>query len=345
MHGGAHTLSVVIPVFNEQAVLPEFHRRLGAVLDNLPCDSEILFVNDGSSDASVETIGLLRTLDPRVALLDLSRNFGKEAAMSAGLAHAVGDAIVVIDADLQDPPELIPQLYQLWKDKGYDVVYAQRISRAGETWLKRTSAAGFYRLMQRVGRVKLPPNTGDFRLLSRRAVESLNRLPERRRFMKGLFAWIGYPQIAVQYHREPRFAGKTKWNYLALWNLSIEGITGFTTAPLKVATYLGLAVAFFALAYGLVIIYRTLVYGTDVAGYPSLLVVILFLGGAQLTSLGVLGEYVARIFEESKNRPIYLVQSYLPALGLARASGEGKPSSELAPEGADLRRGSAIIHA
>lgn len=311
--GAVPCISVVVPLLNEQAVLPEFHARLTAVAETLPYAFEILYVDDGSSDRTVEIIRAFRAGDPRVGLLILSRNFGKEAAMTAGLDVARGDAVILIDADLQDPPELIPDLVQPWAESGADVVYAQRLSRAGEPWHKRLSAAAFYRLMQHVDRARLPPNVGDFRLLSRRAVEGIKQLRERHRFMKGLFAWVGYRQKAVPYNREPRFAGSSKWNYVALWNFSIEGITGFTTAPLKVATYLGLLVALFAVVFGFKIIYDTLVHGNDVPGYPSLMVVILFLGGVQLVTMGILGEYVGRIFDESKQRPLYLVQDHLEA--------------------------------
>ena len=228
--------------------------------------------------------------------------------MTAGLDYARGDAAVVMDADLQDPPELIPALVKHWAEDGYDVVYAQRQSRAGEPALKRFGAYSFYRLMNRMSRFKVPEDTGDFRLLSRRAVEGLKDLREHHRFMKGLFSWIGYRQTAVPYHRDPRAAGKSKWTYVGLWNFSIEGIAGFTTAPLKFATYFGLAVAVVAFAFGAKIIFDTLIFGSDVPGYPSLMVVTLLLGGIQLVTFGVLGEYVGRIFTESKHRPLYLIQ-------------------------------------
>ncbi len=228
-------LTIVIPAYNEQEVLPEFHRRLSAVLASTPMSAEIIYVNDGSQDETLKLMHQLHNEDDRVAVLDLSRNFGKEIALTAGLHRATGDAVVVIDADLQDPPELIPRLIEQWC-AGYDVVYAQRTRRDGESWIKRVTASGFYRLMQRVGHVKIPRDTGDFRLLSRRAVEALNIIVEQHRFMKGLFAWIGFRQKAVPYERAPRFAGKTKWNYWKLWNFAIEGITSFTIAPLKFAT-------------------------------------------------------------------------------------------------------------
>ena len=304
-------LSVVVPAYNEEQSLAEFHKRLSAVLDGVDGASEILYVNDGSSDDTLALLNTLRESDPRVGIIDLSRNFGKEVALTAGLDHARGEAVVVIDADLQDPPELIPEFIERWK-QGYDVVYAQRASREGESWLKKLTAHVFYRLIQRISRVRIPADTGDFRLLSRRAVEALKRLPEQHRFMKGLFAWIGYAQVAVPYHRDRRFAGKSKWSYWRLWNLAVEGITSFTIAPLKIATYAGLFTALAAFVYGLVIIYKTLVYGNPVAGYPSLMAVILFLGGVQLMTIGIIGEYLGRMFDETKGRPLYLVKDYRP---------------------------------
>jgi len=305
-------LSIVVPAFNEENVLPQFHRRLTSVLDGLEASAEVVYVSDGSTDATVEVIRRLRASDPRVGLIDLSRNFGKEIAMTAGLDHAVGDAVIVIDADLQDPPELIPELVKEWQN-GYDVVYAKRAARDGEGLLKKLTAHAFYRLIHRVSRVKMPKDTGDYRLLSRRAVDSLNQLREQHRFMKGLFAWIGYPQKAVPYRRDPRFAGESKFDYWRLWNFALEGITSFTTAPLKIATYFGLAVAAMAFLYALWIVYKTLIYGDPVQGFPTLMVVILFLGGAQLSFIGILGEYLGRMFDEAKRRPLYFVNRYEPS--------------------------------
>jgi glycosyltransferase involved in cell wall biosynthesis len=247
-----------------------------------------------------------------VAFVDLSRNFGKEIALTAGLDHACGDAVVVIDADLQDPPELIPELIEEWR-KGYDVVYARRTARAGESFLKKATSRLFYRFMQGLGRVKIPVDTGDYRLLSRRAVDALRQLRETHRFMKGLFAWIGYAQTAVDYHRDARFAGETKWTYWQLWNFALEGITSFTTTPLKVATYLGLMTSLGSFTYALFVIYKTLAFGEPVQGYPSMMVVILFLGGIQLMSLGVIGEYLGRMFNEAKDRPLYFINSFNPS--------------------------------
>ena len=307
-----YTLSVVVPVYNEAEVLPEFHRRMAAVLQGLDCAYQILYVDDGSEDDSARWLAELRARDSSVALLELSRNFGKEVALSAGLDHATGDAVVVIDADLQDPPELVNRFIEEWQN-GYDVVYAQRSERLGESALKRFSAYWFYRLINRLSDVDIPRDVGDFRLLSRRAVDALNSLPERHRYMKGLYAWIGYPQKAVSYVREPRAAGTTKWNYWRLWNLALEGITSFSDIPLKVATYMGLLTSTGAFLYGLVMIVRTLIWGNPVPGYPSLVVIVLFLGGVQLICLGVIGEYLARTYTESKARALYFVKGYHPA--------------------------------
>jgi polyisoprenyl-phosphate glycosyltransferase len=308
--GECGLLSIVVPVYNELDVLPEFHRRLSAVLESLSLRSEVIYVNDGSSDGSLQAMQTLQNGDARVAILSLSRNFGKEIALTAGLDHVRGNAAIVIDADLQDPPELIPVLVEAWRD-GNDIVYASRRERYGETWLKRTTAKLFYRLMRHVGEVSIPEHTGDFRLLDRRCLNALATCRERRRFMKGLFAWLGFRQSAIFYDRAPRFAGKTKWNYWRLWNLAIEGITSFTILPLKLSTYFGLLTALMAMAYGLFIICRTLTLGRQVPGYASLIVTILFLSGMQLTAIGVIGEYVGRIFIEAKGRPLYIVDCYL----------------------------------
>ncbi len=310
---GNFLLSVVVPVYNEQEVLLEFYDRLTNVLNNINTENwEIVFVNDGSTDHSLDILISLKRKNQRIAIVDLSRNFGKEIALTAGLDYASGDAVVVIDADLQDPPELIPEFVAAWLE-GYDVVYGKRMKREGETFMKKLTAFLFYRVLQRASSIKIPEDTGDFRLLSRRAVDALRELREHHRFMKGLFAWIGFPQKSILYKRDPRFAGSTKWNYWRLWNLAIEGITSFTIGPLKIATYLGLTTAAFSFVYGSYIIIRTLLYGRDVPGYPSLVVIILFLGGIQLIALGVIGEYLGRVFNETKNRPLYLVNQFLPS--------------------------------
>ena len=310
----APSISVVVPAYNEQEVLATFHARLAPVMDGLGLAWEVVYVNDGSRDRTLEEVLRLRAADPRVALVNLSRNFGKEIALTAGLDHArATDAVVVIDADLQDPPEVIPDLVAAWR-QGFDVAYAKRRAREGETWLKKATASAFYRMMRRIGgRVELPSDTGDFRLMSRRALDSLLALREQHRFMKGLFAWVGYPSTPVLYDRAPRAAGETKWNYWRLWNLSLEGVTSFTVGPLKIATYLGLVTAIVAAFYGALIVFRTLVWGNPVAGYPSLMAVVLFLGGVQLMTLGIIGEYLGRVFNETKGRPLYVTERHLPS--------------------------------
>jgi glycosyltransferase involved in cell wall biosynthesis len=306
-------LSVVVPAYNEEAVLTQFHERLKAVLAQLPLDHEVIYVNDGSRDRTLTILEELHAKDASVGVINLSRNFGKEAAMTAGLDLARGNAAVVIDADLQDPPELIAEFVRVWREEGYDVVYATRESRAGESWVKRSTASAFYWVMSKVSDVAIPRDTGDFRLMSRRALDALKGLREHHRFMKGLFAWVGFPSKAVLYERDPRFAGESKWNYLKLWNFSLEGITGFSIAPLKIATYLGLLISVFAAILGTQIILETLLYGADVPGYPSLFSAVLFFGGVQLFFLGIIGEYLGRVFNESKRRPLYLIQDQLEA--------------------------------
>ena len=305
-------LSIIVPAYNEEEGLPKFHERLTAVLARLQMNSEIIYVNDGSRDGTLAVLRRLRASDSRVAIVDLSRNFGKEIAVTAGLDHSTGAAVVLIDADLQDPPELIPRLVEEWQG-GFDVVYATRMSREGESGIKKATAYLFYRVINQISRVKIPADTGDYRLLSRRAVEALGKLREQHRFMKGLFTWIGYPQKGVPYHRDSRYAGTTKWNYWKLWNFALEGITSFTIGPLKMATYLGLATAVAAFVYAGIVIAKTLLYGDPVAGYPSLMVVILFLGGVQLITVGIMGEYIGRMFDESKQRPLYFINDYQPA--------------------------------
>ena len=308
-------LSVVVPVFDEQTVVAEFNRRAQEALRSLPVACELLYVNDGSRD---DTPGILRSLWQQydnISVIDLSRNFGKEAAMTAGLDHATGDAVVIIDADLQDPPELIPELVRMFEAGDYDVIYAQRASRSGETLPKRISAHFFYRIIGGLTGINIPPDTGDFRLMGRQAVEALRQLREHHRFMKGLFAWIGFRQAALRYDRDARFAGTSKFNYWRLWNFSLEGITSFTTAPLKVAAYVGLFTSLVAALYGIVIVIRTILFGNPVAGYPSLLVVVLFLGGLQLLTLGIIGEYLGRIFNEAKHRPLYFVRERVARRG------------------------------
>lgn len=303
-------LTVVVPAYDEAAGIDAFHARLMRALDALDLSCSVLYVDDGSTDATWARVCALHALDPRVRGLRLSRNFGKELAMTAGLDAAEGDAVVVIDADLQDPPELIDQFVARWRD-GFDVVYGRRLERRGESWLKRVTASLFYRLIGRLSDTPIPADTGDFRLMSRSAVEALKSLRERQRFMKGLFAWVGFRQVALDYHRDPRHAGRSKFSYWRLWNFALEGFTSFSTLPLRMATYVGLLTAGVAFLAGSWVILKTLLWGDPVAGYPSLMVVILFLGGIQLMALGIAGEYLGRLYMESKGRPLYLVQQAL----------------------------------
>jgi polyisoprenyl-phosphate glycosyltransferase len=323
-------LTVVVPAYNEEAVLADFHRRVVRVLDSLPLDSAVLYIDDGSTDATWPAIEALLARDARVRALKLSRNFGKEVALTAGLDHVIEGAAVVIDADLQDPPELIPQLVAQWQ-AGYDVVYATRSARAGETQFKKLTAAAFYRAMERLSDTPLPRDTGDFRLLSRRALDALGRLRERQRFMKGLFAWIGYRQTAVHYQRDPRQAGRTKWNYWRLTQLAIEGITSFSTAPLKLATWVGMGSSLLAFLYGLWVLAKSVIWGDPVRGYPTLMLVILFLGGVQLLALGVIGEYLGRSYAESKQRPLYFIEEERYGSAQPAELADATPALDVAP--------------
>ena len=301
-------ISILIPAYNEEAVLDKLYERLKKLADTVTkYELEFFFVNDGSRDNTLEIIKTFAKRDKRVSYLNLSRNFGKETAMIAGLDHVSGDATVIIDADLQDPPELIPEMIKHWEE-GYDDVYAKRKSRAGESWVKKRTSELFYKILQRSTRITIQRDTGDFRLLDRRCVEALKQLRESQRYTKGMFSWVGYKKKEILYDRDPRAAGETKWNYLKLSELAIEGITSFTTAPLRLSSLLGLIVSVCAFFYIVVVVVKTLVYGDDAAGYPSLMAVVLFLGGVQLLSLGIIGEYIARIFNETKNRPLYFVE-------------------------------------
>lgn len=300
-------ISVVTPFFNEAANVRPLYQRLHAMFEQAGEQWELVCVNDGSRDETLLELLAIQAADERVRVIDLSRNFGKEAALTAGLDFARGAAVIPLDADLQDPPEFIPTLLSKWRE-GFDVVNAVRGSRAGDDWLKRSTAHGFYRMFNRLSDVEIPADTGDFRLIARPALDALKRLPERRRFMKGLFAWVGFRTASVMYQRAPRNAGKTSWNYWKLWNLALEGVTSFSSVPLQLASYLGFAVSLFAFAFALFRIVETLLFGNQVAGYPSLIVVVLFLGGVQLMALGVIGEYLGRLYEESKQRPVYLVR-------------------------------------
>jgi len=302
------SLCVVVPCYNEAHALPLLQPRLTAALDNLDVTWQILYVDDGSTDATFALASAQAANDARISVIRLARNFGKELALTAALDHAEADAVVVLDADLQDPPELLATFLDRFRE-GYDVVYGVRRSRDGDSWLKRVTARAFYRVMGRLSATPVPHDTGDFRLLSRRAVLALRQLRERHRFMKGLFTWVGYRQIGVAYDREARAAGHSKFNYWRLWNFALEGVTSFSTVPLRAATYIGFVTALFAFAYGGWTIAKTLLWGEPVRGYPSLMAVMLMLGGVQLIALGLIGEYLGRLYAESKQRPLYLVES------------------------------------
>ncbi|WP_414636790.1 glycosyltransferase family 2 protein [Aquabacterium sp.] len=301
------TLSIVCPMHDEAAALDAFFARLLPVLQASGESFEIVCINDGSRDATLQQLRALQPTLPGLRVIDLARNFGKEAALTCGLDHALGAAVIPIDADLQDPPELIPEMLRLWRS-GFEVVLPQRVDRSSDGLLKRKTADWFYRLNNRISDAPLPVNVGDFRLMDRKVVDAVKRLPESHRFMKGLFAWVGFRQATIPYTRAPRSAGRTKFSGWRLWNLAIEGITSFSTAPLRIWTYLGSLVALVAFAYALFIIGRTLVLGSDLPGYASLITVVLFLGGVQLIGLGVIGEYLGRLYGEAKGRPVYIVR-------------------------------------
>lgn len=304
-------LSLVIPVKDEEDAIPVFLARVVPLIEGLadPASKsfEIIFIDDGSSDRTLEVLRTAHAADPRVRAISLSRNFGKEAALSAGLDRARGLAVIPLDVDLQDPPETIAPMLQKWR-AGYDVVYGVRDNRESDSLPKRLTADLYYRAHNWLSQDKIPEHAGDFRLLDRRVVEVIKAMPERNRFMKGLFAWAGFKSSAVLYHREERTVGTTKFNYWKLWTLAVDGITSASTVPLRVWSYVGGSVALFALGYAIFIVVRTLLFGIDVPGYASMMVAVLFLGGLQLFSLGVLGEYVGRILTEVKHRPLYVVR-------------------------------------
>lgn len=302
-------LSVVVPVKNEQESVPPFVERVSALLESIAAGDgwEILFVDDGSTDQTLSAILAAHLRDPRVRALSLSRNFGKEAAISAALDHAVGRAVVPMDVDMQDPPEVLVEMVAKWRE-GFDMVFGVRRSRSSDPLPKRLTADLYYRAHNWISPDKIPENAGDFRLLDRKVVDVIRALPERNRVMKGLFAWAGFRQAAVEYDRVPRAVGTTKFNYWRLWTLALDGITSASTAPLRVWSYVGAVIAIFSLCYAAFIVSRTLIFGAQVPGYASLMVSVLFLGGVQLISLGVLGEYVGRILTETKQRPLYVVR-------------------------------------
>lgn len=308
-------LTFVIAAYEEEKALPVLHPRIARVMDALAADdisSRVLYIDDGSGDATWNVLQGIAAGDARVGLLRLSRNFGKEVALTAGLDLVTEGAAMILDADGQDPPELVPEFVAYWR-AGYDDVHGTRLSRDGEGWLKRGTAHAFYRVMQRLAKTPIPADTGDYRLLSERALSALRQVRERHRFMKGLFGWIGFNRIAVPYARERRIAGRTKFGFWRLWNFALDGITSFSTAPLRLATYVGVFTACGAFAFALYVVGKAMLYGDRVAGWPTMMAVILFLGGVQLVALGVIGEYLGRLYEESKQRPLYLVSAWHPA--------------------------------
>lgn len=302
-------ISVVVPMYNESDNINYFFQRIVTVLEKSGCRYEIICINDGSRDDTLTHLLRHHDQNPAIKVLDLSRNFGKETALSAGLDYTQGRAVIPIDADLQDPPELIHDLIAKWRE-GYDVVYATRRERQGETFLKKFTAKMFYHTIDQLSEVEIPKNTGDFRLLDRKVVDALKQFPEKNRFMKGLFAWVGYEQTAIYYDRDPRLAGSSKWNYWRLWNFALDGITSFSSVPLRIWTYVGLLISAFALLYALQIIIQVIIYGRDAPGYASIMVTLLFVSGLQFITLGIIGEYLGRIFNEVKQRPLYLVRQF-----------------------------------
>ncbi|MFO1243458.1 MAG: glycosyltransferase family 2 protein [Rickettsiales bacterium] len=300
-------LSIIVPMKNESDGLDALFARLRPCLEQITPYYEIICIDDGSSDDTYVRLAAYHQQDSRIRALKLSRNFGKEAAMAAALSHARGKAVVPIDADLQDPPELIAEMVRAW-EQGAKVVLATRRSRPGDSWLKRHSAEWFYRLINKFSTISIPENTGDFRLMDQQVVQAVNQMQERTRFAKGLFAWVGFPTTTIHFDREDRAVGTTKWNYWKLWSYALDGILAFSTVPLKIWTYIGAIISLLSFLFALIIVIRTLILGNDVPGYSSLMVTVLFMGGIQLMSLGIIGEYVGRIYRETKRRPLYIIE-------------------------------------
>lgn len=302
-------ISVIIPMYNEEEALPILYRELCAVIDALDYEWEILFVNDGSRDGSLQVVMSLREKDDRVNYIDLSRNFGKENAMLAGFDYVTGDCAIVMDADLQHPPYVLKELIARWED-GYDDVYAKRTARTKEPWLRRVLSNAFYSLLSKLSKIEMLPNVGDFRLLDRKCIDALKSMRESERYSKGLFCWIGFKKCSVNYEQAERVAGRSSWNYFGLMKLAFDGLFSFSTFPLKLASITGCLVSLAAFVYMIYVLVKALLYGDPVAGYPTLITVILFLGGMILLCLGIIGEYVGRIFNEVKNRPVYLAREF-----------------------------------
>ena len=303
-------ISILVPCYNEEQSLPMLYPELKKLMDGDPAHEwEVLMVNDGSQDGTLDLLRQYRSQDERINYVSLTRNFGKEAAMLAGFDYVTGDCMVIIDADLQDPPELIPEMIRWW-EQGYEDVYAKRKSRGKESWLRKRLSMMFYRMLQQSSRFDVLKNVGDFRLLDRRCINALKRMRESERYTKGMFSWIGFKKKEIEFDRGDRHAGKSSWNYRQLFSLAIDGITSFSSLPLRISTIAGFIVSMLAFIYMLVVFFRALIWGNPVEGYPSLLVIMLFLGGIQLLSLGIIGEYIGRIYNETKNRPDYLVDEH-----------------------------------
>ncbi len=303
------TVTLLIPCYNEEESLPLLYDTLVPIMDDARYDWELLFINDGSTDHTLSAIQALREKDPRISYIDLSRNFGKERAMLAGFDYAQGDCVVILDADLQDPPSLVPEMLRYWEE-GYEDVYAKRRSRGKEGWLRKKLSLAYYSLLQKTTRVEILQNVGDFRLLDRKCIEALKQIRENERYTKGMFCWIGFKKKEILFDRGDRVVGKSSFNFASLFNLGIDGITSFTTAPLRMSTILGFIISLGAFLMMMFFLLKRLIFGDPVQGFSALIVVILFLGGIQLLSLGIIGEYIGRIFNETKNRPVYLVNTY-----------------------------------
>jgi len=303
-------ISILIPCYNEEKTLPLLYPELVKLMEGLPnYEWEIMFVNDGSGDNTLQLLQQLRQQDKRINYVDLSRNFGKEVAMLAGFDYVTGDCMVIVDADLQDPPALIPEMIKYWEE-GYEDVYAKRRSRGKESWLRKWLSIRFYKLLQRTSRFDVMQNVGDFRLLDRRCINALRRMRESERYTKGMFCWIGFNKKEVEFDRGDRVAGHSSWGYKQLFSLAIDGITSFTSAPLRISTFVGFIVSMLAFIYMIYVFIKALIWGDPVQGYPSMVILMLFLGGIQLLSLGIIGEYIGRIYNETKNRPDYIVRGF-----------------------------------
>ena len=303
-------ISVIIPAYNEQESLPILYDRISKLMNSMQnYEFEILFVNDGSKDKTIEIIKQIREVDKRICYVDFSRNFGKEIAMIAGLDYATGDCVIFMDADLQDPPELIPELVKYWEE-GYDDVYAKRKTRKGETWLKKFTSSMYYKVLQKLTRIEIQKDTGDFRLLDRRCVNALKKLRESQRNTKSMFSWIGYKKKEVLYDRDPRVAGSTKWNYIKLVDLAIDGITSFTTSPLRLSTFIAIPTFMMLIVYFVYVITKCFIIKEAIQAFQAIILLVLFFSGIQILLFGIVGEYLGRIFNETKNRPLYLVNEY-----------------------------------